>query len=127
MRPGVLLLAPAEGEGTWSVVEVDADLFDALHLLPGSDRTAGLSRYSSASAALGAAYDVLTLLVEGRCPPMEEHVQETVRAFVSALENKGYDSQTAVKILLDLVDRASIRPPKAPETSRRRACPHSPR
>lgn len=116
-RAGVLLFAPAQAGGTWDVVELDGEVFD--HVAPIGNSTEAAARFDSAGRALGAAYDVLTLKSEGRLPAMHEHVQESVRDFVRALEARGYDREAAVKILLDLADRQASDPPKGSRSRKR--------
>lgn len=117
-RPGVLVLAPEDGREQWDVLEVDSEVFPGLSV--GESSGDELSAFASAGQALGAAFDVLTLLSEGRLPAMHEYVQESVRDFVRTLEERGYDREAAVKILLDMADRRASDPPKAP----RRPRPH---
>jgi hypothetical protein len=112
LRPGVLVLAPENGGRQWDVVEVDSEIFSGLSV--DGAAAGGPAGFSSAGQALGAAFDVLTLLAEGRLPAMHEYVQESVRDFVRALEERGYDREAAVKILLDMADRRASDPPKAP-------------
>jgi hypothetical protein len=99
---GVLVLPPPDGEGGWTVVEIDRGL-----------AVEAQREFATAGRALQAAYDVLTLMSEGRMPGMYEHTQESVRDFVRALEARGYDRESAVKLLLDMVDRRASAPPKA--------------
>jgi hypothetical protein len=117
-RPGVLVLAPEDGLRQWDVLEVDSEVFAGLSV--GESSCDEPATFASAGQALGAAFDVLTLLSEGRLPAMHEYVQESVRDFVRTLEERGYDREAAVKILLDMADRRASDPPKAP----RRRRPH---
>ena len=104
---GVLVLPPSVGEGVWRVVEVDAAFIP-------EDATGGppAETFPTPTRALSAAFDVLTILEEGRIPAMHEHVQESVRDFVRALEARGYDRESALKVLIDMVDRRASHPPK---------------
>ncbi|HZU14947.1 MAG TPA: hypothetical protein VFB58_19085 [Chloroflexota bacterium] len=104
-RSGVLVM-PLPESG-WSVLEVDVS---------DGELRADLSRpitSGDVSGALSAAFDVLTLMTEGRLPTMHEFAQESVRSFVRELESHGYDREAALRILLDMVDRRASRPPKA--------------
>lgn len=109
-RAGILLLAPEGASGSWELVEVDAAACEAVS--PEGAPTCG-AEFRSPTEALAAAYDVLTLMTEGRLPAMHEHVQESVREFVSVLEKKGYDRRAAVGIVIDMIERRSSLPPKA--------------
>lgn len=111
-------LAPAErlavlvvdtGGGTWAVVEVTDVAFDGFSAPPG----ARASIHGTAGAAVHAAFDLLTLMTEGRIPAMHEHAQQSVQEFVRTLEARGYDRQAAVRVLLDMLDRRASDPPKA--------------
>lgn len=44
---------------------------------------------------------------------MHEHVQQSVREFVRELEQRGYDRESALKLLMDVADRQASLPPKA--------------
>ena len=109
---GILVLGPSVGRDGWHVVEVDSDVFAGLSVNPDliDDSHA---HFESASGALNAAHDLLTLMAEGRIPAMHERLQESVRDFVRTLEARGYDREAAVKILLDMADRRASDPPKA--------------
>ncbi len=110
-RPAVLLLGPCGTHREWTVVEVDAEVFEDIHVAPGEDAETATCNFPTAPAALNAAYDLLTLITEGRMPTTHEHVQESVREFVRTLENRGYDRDAAVKLLLQMVDTMSARSP----------------
>jgi hypothetical protein len=112
------VLAPSDADGTWDVVEIDAEVFGLVAPASTDPHSAGAA-FDTPGRALGAAYDVLTLIGEGRLPAMYEHVQESVRDFVRTLEARGYDREAAVKILLDLADRQASDPPKAPRSRKR--------
>lgn len=43
---------------------------------------------------------------------MHEHVQQSVRDLVRDLERRGYDRESALKLLMDMVDRQATHPPK---------------
>lgn len=109
-RPGVLILTPRDGEERWEVVEVDEVVFGRL-CAAGSALDQVEQLPASVGAALGAAYEVLTLITEGRMPAMHEYVQESVREFVEELEAKGFDRRTALKLLLQVVDDMAERSP----------------
>lgn len=49
---------------------------------------------------------------------MHEHVQQSVRDLVRDLEQRGYDRESALKLLMDMVDRQATRPPKAMRPNR---------
>ncbi len=48
---------------------------------------------------------------------MHEHVQQSVRDLVRDLEQRGYDRESALKLLMDMVDRQNFLPPKASRPS----------
>ncbi len=108
---GLLLLPPDSADPSWKVLEVDADVFDVISPAGDGYSPGDVLRYNSAPAALGAAYDTLTLITEGRVPAMHEHVQESVREFVQLLEDRGYDREHALRLLNQMVDRAGDRSP----------------
>lgn len=91
----------ADGTG-WRIVEIESDL-----------ESDDGQTFDSSAGALHAAFDTLTIMVEGRMPAMHEHAQESVRDLVRSLEARGYDREAAVKLLLDMVDRRRHAPPKA--------------
>lgn len=43
---------------------------------------------------------------------MHDHVQQSVRDLVRDLELRGYDRESALKLLMDVVDRRAFLPPK---------------
>lgn len=109
---GVLVLPPAAANESWQVLEVDYGVYESIRLPPESSGPPdSVARYNSCRAALDAAYDTLTLIAEGRVPAMHEHTQESVRELVQVLEDRGYDREAAVRLLLDMVDRLSERSP----------------
>lgn len=112
-QQGVLVLPPDSHHSGWRVVEVEADAFSSV--AAGADDS---ERFSSRAHAVSAAFDVLTLIEEGRVPAMHEYVQASVRDFVRTLEARGYDRESAVKILMEMVERRATTPPKgAPRPS----------
>jgi hypothetical protein len=117
---GILLLPPDRADPSWKVLEVDADVFDSISLSGDGLSPEDVLRYNSAPAALGAAYDTLTLITEGRVPAMHEHVQESVREFVQLLEDRGYDREHALRLLTQMVDRMGDRSPVQTERTGQR-------
>jgi hypothetical protein len=105
-RGAVLILEPTAPGGPWEVVELSAppEFFGGVQ---------GAISVSDPASALHRAYDLLTLMSEGRVPAMYEHVQQSVREFVRELEQRGYDRETALKLLMDMADRQASLPPKA--------------
>lgn len=49
---------------------------------------------------------------------MHEHVQQSVREFLRQLEERGFDRETALKLLMDVADRQASFPPKASRPAR---------
>jgi hypothetical protein len=116
-RGAVLIVEPAEPGGEWRVAEITApsEFF--------AGAVAEASAFRTPAAAVHGAHDLLTVMTEGRVPAMHEHVQESVREFVRELEQRGFDRESALKLLMDVVDRQTTVPPKAPRplrTSRRK-------
>lgn len=105
-RGAVLILEPAAPGESWEVIELSAppELFRDAE---------GAVSFPEPTPALHRAYDLLTLMSEGRVPAMHEHVQQSVREFVRELEQRGYDRETALKLLMDVADRQASLPPKA--------------
>jgi hypothetical protein len=110
----VLILEPAAQGAPWEVVELSAPA----EFFAGAG---GAGSFSGPAAAVHRAYDLLTLMSEGRVPAMHEHVQQSVREFVRELEQRGYDRETALKLLMDVADRQASLPPKATRPNKRKA------
>jgi hypothetical protein len=110
MFPGVLIVAPEQEGAEWTVAEVDADIFAGVSLPERNERDV-VCVHATAAQALGAAYDILTVLTKGRLPGMHEHTQESIREFWRALAHKGYSREESVRLLLTLVDDMAERTP----------------
>lgn len=113
LRAAVLILQPVRPGEPWQVVELaaPAEFFAGV--------ASDASDCPTATSALRVAHDLAILISEGRVPAMHEHARESVREFISELERRGYDRESAVRLLLDMVDRRAGTPPKAPRSSAR--------
>jgi hypothetical protein len=109
-RGAVLVLEPLAPGLPWEVVEIAAPA----EFFPRPD-DAG---FPDPASALHHAFELLTLMSEGRVPAMHEHVQQSVREFLRQLEERGFDRETALKLLMDVADRQASFPPKASRPAR---------